>query len=295
MTLSVRTRYFACGFAALACVATFGFGCAKQPTATVPASQAVAGLKTASFEGVSPAEATKKLILTPSSVIVLRQNFSDAGEALAASMGLGKSVERSLVIRRFAPGNMADIEWKAQTTVQKGDKTESRQLVGSIAGIGLKDGRELLLPALWNEGIKNAGGLSAIWLSADVFENINKAQASTLIAGIANAQTIDLMGLPKVVVEALKTVRTTLKTETAKKDIEYATSSSELGRMDVNANGSRITVEVMNINTWYGKFAVLHNEQNPIILKFTPSKELESKGIAGFYGFEVTDFKDIQE
>ncbi len=283
------------GFAALACLSTLGLGCAKPATVTQQAPDTVTGPKTARFEGVSPAEATKKLLLTPSSVIVLRQNFADAGQTLASSMNLGSTVERSLVVRRFAPGNTADIEWKAQTTVQKGDKTENRQLVGSIAGIGLKEGRELLPPALWNEGDRNAGGLSAIWLPSEVFENLSKAQASTFISGVANAQAIDLMGLPKTVVDTLKTVRNTLKTETAKKDIDYATSAVDLGRMDVNANGSRVTVEVLNVSSWYGKFAVLNNAQNPIVLKFTPSKELESKGAAGFYGFEVTDFKDIQE
>jgi hypothetical protein len=39
----------------------------------------------------------------------------------------------------------------------------------------------------------------------------------------------------------------------------------------------------------------LNNQQNPIVLKFVPSKEFEAKGMAGFFGFEVTDFKDIQE
>ncbi|MCC7357414.1 hypothetical protein IT408_02810 [Candidatus Uhrbacteria bacterium] len=295
MQITVFWKHASLYILSFAFLLVLGAGCTSPQEIKTVSPDVATGPKNASFEDVPPAEATKKLVLTPGSVIVLKQSFHDIGETLAAGMNLGKSVERILTIRNFAPGNFANIEWKAVTEVQKDNKTENRQLVGSISGIGLKDGRELALPALWTEGIRNAGGYSAIWLPAEVFENFSKAQSSTFVPGLVSAQLVDLFDPPKTIKDQIIKLRAALEAEIKNKDIEYATSEIEHGRKDVNVNGSRVTVEVLNISSWYGKFSVLNNEQNPIVLKFTPSKELEAKGMSGFFGFEVTDFKDIQE
>ncbi|GEM_PF-3379383 len=275
-------------------LAMFGFGCQKATPDPI-LDLTPSGPKTAVFANLAPAEATKKITLTNRSVISLRQNFSNGGEKLAATLGWGPSVMRDIVIRRFAPGNSAELEWKLATKVQVKDKSEDRQQTGSIVAIDIKQSYELLLPAYWTQGERNAASRSAIWLSNDVYENFSKAQASTFLPGTVSKEILDLMAPSKEVKAAALKVETELKKRESKQPIDYATSEPDLANFDVNVNGQRVTVQVMNIKSWYGNFIVLANPQNPIILKFTPSKEFEALGMPGFFGYEVTDFKDIQE
>lgn len=272
-----------------------GCGASSSPTQQMP-SDVVTGPKKANFENVSPQDATKKIVLVPGTVLTTRQQFQDKGQDLAKSLGWGNTVERDLVVKRFAPGNFAEIDWKLKTSVPTKDgKTENRQQSGNIAGFDIKQSPDVLSPSLWMEGNRNAGGASGIWLSANVFENLSKNQASTLRFSMTNAQVLDLLGLPTSTKAQFDTYRKNVVSIGSKKDIEYATAGADPIRVDINANGSRVTVEALQVTSWYGKLIVLNNPQNPLILKFTPSKEFEAATISGYFGFEVTDIKDIDE
>lgn len=277
-------------------VSLFGAGCRSSGPQQTVAPEEVTGPKKASFENISPSDATKKIVLTPGAVIHTRQQFQEKGQVLATGLGWGSTVERDVVVKRFAPGNFAEVDWKLQTSVPAKDgKTENRQQSGNMAGIDLKQGYDLLSPSLWMEGTRSAGGATGIWLSQNQFENFSKAQGSTLRLGLTNAQIMDLIGLPPSLKSQIDTFRKNVAAISAKKDIEYATTTVEPVRVDVNANGARVTVEAMQVSSWYGKLVILDSQQNPLVLKFTPSKEFEAATVSGFFGFEVTDIKDIEE
>ncbi len=106
------------------------------------------GLKPVSLKSLSSAEAAQKINLIKSNIIIMKQKFSGAGLKLAEAYGWGQEGQRELVIRRFAPGFKADVEWKYKAQVG----TETRYFTGAILDGNLQSAHEIFMPVYWREG-----------------------------------------------------------------------------------------------------------------------------------------------
>jgi hypothetical protein len=281
--------------AGLSVVVLLGAGCTKI-AANKTGQDVPAGPQPAKFDDLSPADAAKKATLTASSVVLLQQHFSGSGAGYAAQAGWSNDPTREVVVERFAPGNEASVAWKTQMDVKtKSGSTESKQVVGTLRGANLKDGRELTLPAFWGEGDRSPMGTALIWISADDYENLTKSKSTTLYPGLTKTDLAKQINLPAGAVSAISAFAKEVESVLVRKDVYVTDAAKDLETMDLKVNGKDVKVEVIRATNWFGTFLILNNPQNPLILQFTGSDNLKKSKVDGLFDYKVTELKDLQE
>lgn len=273
----------------------FGWGC--RPAAAPQTTPA--GPKPATFDNLSPSDAAKKVAFVPSSVIRLRQTFRSAGAALAKEAGWGSEIDREVVIRKFAPGVRADVEWKAVTSVplkepKDGQTAESKQYTGTVLDGNLQSSRDLFLPVYWAEGERSALNSSLLWLSRDVYENLVKGGVSTFGFGIVTPDQYGSLKMGPALAKGVRSLESEVKRIIDRKDVYLTTAEPERSEWTLKINGQDVKVEVLKAKSWFGEIVALNNPQNPLVLKVTVNK-LADGALEGYFDYEVTELRDLQE
>lgn len=275
----------------LSILSVLGFGCNPQ-TPSSP-SPSASGPKPVDLSGLSPHDAAQKIVVTSSSVIELRSKFTGSGIGIAHELGWGNEADYEIVIRRFAPGNRADIEWKRSTNFKKSDgQDEKRQYVGTILGAALRQSHDMVLPSLWVEGERDALGTGILWLSQDVYENLSRTHESTWTFGILNKELFGVVTSSAAFTRVIHQL-----TQESSKPIykdPTLTSADSPTVQKLKINGQEVEVEVVTAHNWLGEFTFLNNPQNPIILRAS-IKTIPGARNDGFFDYTVTELKDIQE
>lgn len=305
--------------AAIVFLTLAGAGCRE----VVQRAQEVTGPKMSNFSNASPKEATAKINFVPGSYIETRQTFLGFGAKLAALLaGKGKDGTRVIVINRFAPREIANVDWKLASKVEAESsikaREEARRLkkpepepvmvesvsTGGVLGFNLKDAHSLMLPAYWPE--KEDGspfGSSGIWLSADAFDDLSRNRITTLDLGIL---VPELQG-PIAKLSDFKNAFSSLQAQVTgienRVDVKKMQGEAELIEWPLKVNGQDTKVEVIKAKSWFGEIIVLNNSQNPLVLKATLNP-LTSGGanlissvslLQSLLGYEVTAIGDVQE
>ena len=280
-------------------IALMGFGCTGTPQlventvpVVVPASVPV------NFDGLSPAEAAKKINFVKANVIQIHQSFTNQGDAVARQLGWGPDVTLQVVIRRFAPGYQAEIEWRRHTSIQTGLATasstgvETREFTGAFTGGALQASHALMLPSTWVDGERDAFGAGLLWISSDVYENLVKSKMSTLTFGLFDQNAFNTVKGSSLFTDAV----TKLKAESQKavyKDPTLTVADAPTV-MSLRVNGKPVNVEVIVAHNWLGDLVILHNPQNPLVLRVT-MKQLPGMNLGGLFDYEVTDVTGIMQ
>ena len=291
-------NYFSSFAAVCIGITLVGAGCSSVATPKTESSAPVAAPAQAKFDGISPSEASRKINLTASNIIKINQHFSNQGDAMARQLGWGPDVAYDVVVRRFAPGYRADVEWKRFTSVKAGLATasstgiEDRQYVGSIVDGALQDGHSISLPSLWTEGEHSAFGSGILWLSSDVYENIVKSKLSTLTVGVLDKNQYNAVKGSSMFTKTIEQiVRESLRP--GQKDLTL-TQADAPTVMSLNVNGSPVNVEVIVMHNWFADMVVLNNPQNPLVLRVT-TKKIPGVNADGFFNYEVRAIEGITE
>ncbi len=280
-------------------IASMGFGCgtAEKPKEAVVPSVASAPVPV-NFDGLSPAESAKKINLVKANVIKIRQSFSNQGDAMARQLGWGPEVTFDVVIRRFAPGYEAEIEWRRSTSVKTGLTTASstgmvnRQFTGAFTGATLQNSHSLMLPSVWIEGERDAFGSGLLWISSDVYENLVKSKMSTFTLGLFDQNAFNTVKGSAMFTGVIQK----LKAESAKpiyKDTTLTIADAPTV-MSLNVNGKPVNVEVVVAHNWLSDIVILNNPQNPLVLRVT-MKQIPGVSADGFFDYEVTDLTGIMQ
>lgn len=298
----------------------FGAGC----SASALKDQIIpAGPKASVLDGLAPDEAAKKVNVVPGSVIEIRQTFLGFGAKIAAVLaGDKKEGTRIIVVKRFAPMEIANVDWtlstKIETDASKAAREEAAKakksipepiLVdqvskGSVNGFNLRDAHTLYFPALWPEKSDAPPlGTSGIWLSKDVYDGLSRNRVSTVDFGMLDPT---LTGVVTRVVDFQKAI------DLLKSKKEAVENRTDVFRLDgdpetiawpLKVNGADAKVAAIKAHTWFGEIIVLQNPQNPLILKATlnPATMSVSDVLSGagllnaLIGYEVTEIRDAQE
>ncbi|MDQ7814965.1 MAG: hypothetical protein RDU25_04145 [Patescibacteria group bacterium] len=275
--------------AVLVLSATLGAGCFSGKD-KVP-DQKPAGPKPLEITDLSPQDAAKKIVLTAGSVIKSRQ-FMKGNRSGAKELGYDtEEIDRNIVIKRFAPGNLVDLEWKAEAI--DADKKKI-QRTGSLPAGNLKNSYQLMPPAFWKEGDDNALGKGVLWLSPDVYENLLISKQSSLDFGLTDATLIERLPSGSV-----KSGLTALSNEVERiidrQDVFFAKADSGFGEYQLVVNGVPTKVEVIKAHNWFGEVTVLNNRQNPLVLKLKLAKNSQAGDFGGLFDYEIVELKDLQE
>ncbi len=280
---------FSAALLVLACSVAFGAGCSKQ-SMTVP-DQTPSGPKKLDVADLSAHDAAQKIMFTPGNVIKMRQ-FMSGNRSGAKELGYDtEEIDRNVVIKHFAPANLADVEWKADFT--NPDK-QKMQRSGALPGGNLKNSYELDLPAFWKEGDDNALGKGILWLSPDVYENLSVSKQSSLDLGLTDANLI--AKLPEGKTKAgLLALGNEVKKIIDRQDVFFAKADNGLGEYQLVVNGKPTKVEVIKAHNWFGEVTVLNNKQNPLVLKLQLAKNSQEGNFGGLFDYEIVELQDLQE
>ncbi|MFH1077751.1 MAG: hypothetical protein V1745_00500 [Patescibacteria group bacterium] len=314
------TRLLAQSTFVLIAFAVAGWGCIRPFDRLAE----YAGPTTSTFGDESPAEVTKKINFVPGSVIEMRQTFLGFGAKLAAALaGEDKEGTRIIVLKRFAPMNIADVEWKLATMVEsessiaaraearKQKKAEPEPVMveqvsqGTISGFNLVDGHSLYLPAFWPEDKTTATalGTSGIWLSDDVFQSLSRNHIATLDFGMLDATINGTVAKLAGFREAFAALQGQVEKAGSRTDVFKLEGEAEVSEWPLKVNGKDVKVEVIKARTWFGDIVVLNNRQNPLVLKATLNPVASGTGdlftgvgtLKALVGYEVTELIDVQE
>lgn len=306
-------------FVSLSVVALALFGAGCQNVAQLP--QEITGPKIAAFDNVSAKDATAKIQLVRGSTIETRQTFLGFGAKLAAKLaGEGKEGTRVISIERFAPREVASFTWRLSTKEEAESSVKARAeaerlkktvpepvmvesvVTGNLDGLNLKDAHTLYLPAYWPETDEDVPslGTSGIWLSGDVFDDLERNRVSTLDFGILDARLQGAVAKVADFRNALSSLEGQKKKIENRVDVFKIDGEKDLVEWPLKVNGKEVKVEVIRAKSWFGEIVVLNNKQNPLVLKTTlnPTAAELVTGLGplkALLGYEVTALDGVQE
>jgi hypothetical protein len=306
-----------------ALIVVFGAGCIwfNKEAQILPA-----GPHPADFEDVSPEEVSKRINLVPGSQVEIRQTYLGVGAKLADQLsGDDKTGVRIITIERFAPMNIANVNWQLAQNIETDESindraehdakvaageevpekpeivTERRTVVGTLKDINLKNTHKIFLPAYWPTGDSNIPDLSAIWVSSDVYEELKRTKNSTIYFGILDSALFGAMAAAVEFAESINALRTESASISNRVDVDLVTADDP-SEWDLIVNGKEVKVQVIKSRNWFGEVVVLDNPQNPLILKMTfnpiSAGVLDLISGTGFLksllGYEVTQLNGVQ-
>ena len=292
------------------CALALGAGCwqalpssgPKPADIVIPSSTTPSGPKLLDTSGMSSAEVANNIKLVQASVIEMRQDVSGVDPAMLSKLSVGPGENtRDITIDRFAPGNLAQVDWKSQYTTQsvgKDGKTSdvNHQLVGTMGPAALLDSYSLYPPALWNQGDSDAYSTGMLWLSQDVYENLTRGGLSTYYFGLTEADVINALRLEPG--SRLATAFTELKRQAddtinnGHLDVYLAKADPKTVQWQMTVNGKLTMVDAMKVSSWFGTFLVLKNPYYPLVLEVKTSDPVHA--IFGtLFDYEVIELKDV--
>ncbi|MBU1032695.1 MAG: hypothetical protein ABII13_04575 [Patescibacteria group bacterium] len=274
-------------------VAIIGAGCGKSPESV--SRQEAVGPKVSTFQGLTPQEATERINLVPGSVMFMHHFFAGFGSDISQKIVDEKQeVVRTLVIERFAPNEVSSLTWKLTA---KTDDTAgvSQTLSGNLDGNDLKKAYSLYLPAYWPEKEHAPSlGNSAIWLSRDVFEGLNRNRVSTLYLGVLDV-TLQQRVAESDFKDYLIALERNMRDIENRTDVYLLEGERDLVEWPLKVNGEDIKVEVIKASTWFADLVILNNAQNPVVLKLSMNPGIMDESLKSLLDYEIFELKDVLE
>jgi len=272
-----------------------GLGCNQKndnKALTLP-SGGSSGPKPLQAAGLSPENLTKKINLTVGNILLMKEKFSGKGATIAKAMGFGgNGIDREVVIKRFAPGQLAELEWKS---TYKDEKGADQQKVGALVGANLLSSREMYLPAVWPDGVKNAYGTGMLWLSSDVYENLTKSGLSTFDFGLLDKSIMEQASTDTGLSAALGALQDSVDKISARTDVALTKGATTTSDWPLKVNGVDAKVKVYQAKNWYGEITYLANQQNPLVLKVKMNELPDGSALNGLLDYEIIELRDLQE
>lgn len=312
-------------FIAVLGVIALGAGCnwGNKVISNITGTGQPAGPRLAEFDGLAPAEASKKINFVPGSQIEMRQTYMGLGAKLADKLsGDSKDGVRIITLERFAPMQYANLKWKLSRSVEtvasirarqayerNGSRgtppqtaTEMQTVNGGLQNIDFTSTHKLYPPAYWPTENIPAKSTSGIWVSNEVYEQLVRTKNATIYFGITDEFLFGALKTAKQFSNAIDALKGETKKVEGKTDVDLTQAEAELAEWPLSVNGKDIKVQVIKARNWFGEIVVLNNPQNPLILKmtFNPVTKGLINVISGdgflpsLLGYEVTRLDNVQ-
>lgn len=295
--MTMKKSKFGLLAAVLMLVALSGWGCGQKTSSgslnVTSGETGPSGPKPLQAAGLSAEDLTKKINFVAGNVVVMNEKFYGKGAGLAKSLGFGdKEVQREIVIKRFAPGHLAELEWK---TTYKNERGADEQKIGALVGADLQSSHELYLPALWPDGVKNAYATGLIWLSADVYENLSRSGLSTHDFGLLNETIVAQEPTSTALQASLFALKDSIDKVPGNTDVTLTKGTTTTVDWPLKVNGVDAKVKAYQARGWFGEIVFLANPQNPLVLKVKANAMPDDSMLNGLLDYEITELRDLQE
>lgn len=269
-------------------------------------------------------EATRSVEFIPGDQLTIKQTLMGAGGLISQLASL-KEGTRVVTITRFAPAHTASFTWdmsvekETETSIQArkdyeialkaGTSTglppvpvfETIVTTGTVNGISLSTAHTGFFPSYWEpKTLDLVGEKSAIWLSDDAFQELQRTGKTTFNMGVFDEVFAKLTKGFTDVKDAVNALQQQAdKAASANQDLTLLQVDDTVKEYTIRVNGEKKVVSVLKARNWFGEIIVLNNQQNPLILKATlnPFKSGVADAFSGwdafynkFFGYEITDF-----
>lgn len=295
--------------AVLVVLVLVGAGCVQQPV-FVPSS-----------DQEKNAEA---LDLKVGSQIVLNQTVLGLGGMIVDFLG-GESEARYITIEEWVPQKSGKLSWKIDTRVETDESLKVREKYdsqykdtpigvvvpkkpeaifktitkkGELSTSAFDIGKIVFLPAYWQDGEVSAyTDRTLLWVSKKQYDELVNTRKTVLNLGLFDDSLATAAGFTDSIKNLLNKFKQDSEEATDKEDILFVTASEQWGTYDLKVDGKIMKVRTIEAQNWFGRYTILANPENPLILEivlspvsqgsfniFTKEKLLES-----FLGYEVTE------
>lgn len=140
---------------------------------------------------------------------------------------------------------------------------------GKMTVVGLDESREMLLPALWQQGTSTIGENSLIWMSRKAFLELRSTRKASWDAGLMANPPGSLMKLSDAIKDGLVALRKTAEDEAKRSAMSTIEAEPDFGTFTLLLDGQETAVETVEAGNWLARYAILNNAENPLILKAT--------------------------
>ncbi len=286
-----------------------GTGCVSQP---VPVSDG------------SLSDNAEALDLKVGSEIVLNQTVLGLGGMLVDFLG-GETESRHITINEWTPGKSAKLSWKIDSKVETDGSLKARAdyddefketpigvvvpkkpeavfntitKKGELSTSAFDIGEIVSLPAYWQDAeVMAYTDSTLIWISDKQYDELVNKRKSVLNLGLFDDQLAFAAGFTDTIKNLLNKLKQESEEATDKEDILSVTANEQWGSYELKVDGKYQKVRTIEAQNWFGRYTILANPENPLILEivlspvsrgsfnvFTKEKLLES-----FLGYEVTE------
>lgn len=274
-------------------------------------------------------EKTDKLNLTIGSGLVLRQTVFGVGGKLVRLLG-GKSFDRKIEITDWDPEKRVELKWVLEEEVQTkesenkqkeydlllqntpvGDEIPKRPekifetLVqkGALRSESLDSSETILLPVSWPEDeIKDISNNSIIWLSQKQYDELLNTRKTHINLGLFDNSISSAIKMTDDIKNLINKLQKNSEKVSESENILEVNASGDFGQYSLFVDGKKTVVKTVEAQNWFGRYTILANKNNPIILEVVLSPV--SKGslnifskenlLQSFLGYEITEINSIQ-
>jgi hypothetical protein len=287
------------------------------------------GCATNSISNKSVDESTDNLNLTSGSSLVLRQTVFGVGGRLVGLLG-GKSLERNIEIIDWDLEKSLELKWfleeEVQTAESEAEQKEYDLLLkntpvgikvverpektyetfiqeGVLRSESMDNSETILLPASWSEGdTMNTSNHSIIWLSKKQYDELSKTKKTHINLGLFDNSVSSAIKMTDDIKNLINKLQKNSEEASEAEDILEVNASEDFGAYSLLVNGKKTTVKTIQAQNWFGRYTILANKNNPVILEVILSPV--SKGslnifskenlLQSFLGYEITEINSIQ-
>ncbi len=260
-----------------------GVGCSVQP---IPKS--ADEIKTA----------TDILLLKPNASVSLKQTVLGLDGSIVSLLG-GQIADRHITLLEWKAGDRVALSWTMDTKAETQSSIDARNVYdakykdspigtdippkpdqefetkihsGSLSSTSLAAASSIFLPALWLDGdTGEKGDNTLIWISTNQYDELISKRKTVLNLGLFDDSIAGALGLSDSVHNFINSLKQDAATVKDRDELLSVTADQDFGTFSLTVNGKQETVRTIEARNWFGRYTILANRDNPLILEVSLS------------------------
>lgn len=247
-------------------------------------------------------KAAQSLLLENQSTIYLTQTVFGVDPVDVPIVG-DTSITYRMHLHNWQPNSVVSFDWTRESApigvpTENGgvtDDTIPHRETGLLSSTSLDHGTTLLLPSLW--GVVPSDQQTLLWLSSDQYQSLKETGETTLDLGMFDNSIATLFGVSHILDRVSAWTGTQIPGFGGVEQSVRVHTEDKPGAFTLQVNGEETTVQTIELNNWFGRYTVLDNAENPLILEavLSPAAKGSLKLLAekrfqeAFEGYRVTE------
>jgi len=270
--------------------------------------------------------ATDAFLLKQNCDLVLKQTVLGLDGAVVDLLG-GQNDDRHINVPDWKPGSRAALVWVTSVKVETQASVDARAAydakykdapigttiptkpeqsfeykahTGTIETNSLASAHSILLPVLWPDGlVGEKKDNSLIWISSAQYDELIAKRKTVLDLGLFDNSIANAYGISDTVHNLINSLKQDATTVKDKEELLSVVADQNFGTFTLMINGKQETVQTIEAHNWFGRYSILSNRNNPLILEASLSPATKGswnifskqKFLDAFAGYKVSEVK----